>query len=100
MSQFDAFEDSEKLKADAAARKLQREQDAADLRKIASSSEGQRFLTRLFEQATVHCTSFNVDPTVAAFNEGRKTIGYWLTEELIEHAPEAYFNLLRIYARR
>lgn len=85
---------------DEARRRLQQEQDAADIRWLMSHPQGHRFIARLLEETAVHRTAFHTSGQVMAMNEGRKMIGYWLVGELTEHAPDAYFDLLRNYANR
>lgn len=79
----------------AAARKRQQQVD--DIKWLMGHPGGRRIVTRLLEESGVFRTSFHTSGSTMAFNEGRKHVGYFLTAELLEHAPDHYLKLLKEY---
>jgi hypothetical protein len=74
-----------------------RQQQVDDIKWLMAHAAGRRFVSRLLEETGVHRTSFHNSGSTMAFNEGRKHLGYFLTGELLEIAPDAYLKLLREY---
>ena len=76
-----------------------RTQEQADLKWLMSHAPGRRIVARVLEQTAPFRTAFHTNGSTMAFNEGRKTIGYWLTGELLEAAPDTYLRMLKEYAK-
>ena len=72
-----------------------REQQKEDIKWLMAHAAGRRFVSRLLEESGTFRTSFHTSGSTMAFNEGRKTIGYFLTGELLEIVPDAYLKLLK-----
>lgn len=64
------------------------EELAGDIRWLASSAQGRRLAWRLIEWTGALSASFSPDAMVAAFNEGRRSVGTELLERMKAHAPE------------
>jgi hypothetical protein len=74
-----------------------RQQQVDDIKWLVAHAAGRRIVSRLLEESGVHRTSFHNSGSVMAFNEGRKHLGYFLTGELLEIAPDSYLKLLKEY---
>lgn len=91
--------DSEAQAAQAAkAEKLKRQQEIEDIKWLLAHASGRRFVTRLLSQTGLFATSFHSSGSVMALNEGRKQIGYWMQNELMEIAPDAYIKMLKEFS--
>jgi hypothetical protein len=75
--------------------RLTRQQQVDDLKWLMAHASGRRFVGRLLQETGVLRTSFHHSGSTMAFNEGRKTIGYFLTGELLDITPDAYLRLLK-----
>lgn len=75
-----------------------RTQEVDDIKWLMAHPAGRRFVCRMLVESGVHRTSFHSSGSTMAFNEGRKTIGYLLTGELLEIVPEAYLKMLKEFA--
>jgi hypothetical protein len=84
----------------AAAEKAKRKrlQEIEDIKWLMAHPAGRRVVCRLLTESGVFRTSFHNSGSTMAFNEGRKTIGYMLTGELMELTPDAYLKLLKEFA--
>ncbi|MEK9753373.1 MAG: hypothetical protein VW338_09200 [Rhodospirillaceae bacterium] len=71
----------------------QREAELAALASILSTKGGRRFVWRLLEEAKIHSTSFAVEATITAFNEGKRHVGLWALAEVFEADPSAYTRM-------
>ena len=78
---------------------LRRKREIDDLKWLMAHAQGRRFICRLLEESGVFRTSFHTSGSVAAFNEGRKHIGYVLTGEMMELVPDAYVRMLKEFQR-
>lgn len=78
---------------------LRRRREVDDLKWLMAHAQGRRFICRLLEESGVFRTSFHVSGSTAAFNEGKKHVGYVLTADLMEFTPDAYVKLLKEYQR-
>lgn len=79
------------------AAKVRRQQQVDDIKWLMAHAAGRRVVSRLLEESGVHRTSFHTSGSTMAFNEGRKTLGYFLTGELLEIVPEGYLRLIKEY---
>lgn len=75
--------------------KLEREQERADLKWLMSSERGRRIIWRLMSQSGVFLGSFNENPAVMAFNEGRRAFGNRTLALVNTHAHEHYDAMVK-----
>lgn len=86
-----------KSEQDAAA--LKRQVQVEDIKWLMGHAAGRRFVSRLLEECGTFRTSFHNSGSTMAFNEGRKTLGYFLTGELLEITPEGYLKLIKEFQK-
>lgn len=65
-----------------------------DLRWVMSNKRGRRFIYRQLEEAGIWRSSFDIDSTVMAFNEGNRNGGLKLLNEITEACTERYTEML------
>ena len=58
------------------------EQDLADLRSLMETIEGRRFVWRLLSRCGIFRQSYVQDSDGTAFNEGQRSIGLWVYQDL------------------
>ena len=58
---------------------------------LMSDARGRSILWRILEQAGVYRTTFAVEPTLTAFNEGKRSLGLQSLATAMEHAPQQFF---------
>lgn len=75
-------------------RKIKREREMGDLRSVLNTAEGRRVLWRILSQAQVFTASYTGDQDTF-FNEGKRNIGIWMLEELMQAKPEAFLQMQR-----
>jgi len=75
-----------------------RERELADIRFIIKSVEGRRFYWRLMADAGVFRRSFNGDTVGTMFNEGRRSLGLDILNDLLEAKPAAFSEMQQEYA--
>lgn len=78
----------------------QREEQRARQRKddlvwLMGTKPGRRIAWRLLEETGVYRNPFNNSGSVMAFNCGQMNVGQQFLAEIMEHAPDAYLNLLK-----
>lgn len=79
------------------AKRLQRRairQETSDLRDVADTPHGERYLKRELDAAGVFRTSFSTDPLQMAYAEGRRNGGLRLLALLVEAHPQAAARIL------
>lgn len=84
------------------AKKLERndhDDELADLRAVASTSEGQRFLWRLMAQCHTFESTFDVEPHQHAFNAGERNIGNQVLASLMEAEPNAFLQMIEVHRK-
>ena len=74
-------------------RKKQREQN--DIRKLLKAVEFRRFCSRLWDESGLTRASFVPDSNVTNYNEGKRNIGLWVLNDIMEIKPEAFAQILR-----
>lgn len=67
--------------------------EVADLRAVLSTPEGRRVFRRLMTQADVDGQTFNQNPAVAAWNEGRRSVMQEQLALIRKHALDLYCKL-------
>ena len=78
---------------------LQRQQQVEDLKWLMGHAQGRRIVTRLFEKTGIRRTPFHTSGSQMSFNAGAQNVGLWLEAEVLEASPDAYFKLLKEFAR-
>ena len=76
-----------------AAREIRRK-ELEDLRWLLGHPQGRRIAGRLLAEAGVFRSSFNHSGSVMAFQEGKRHMGLFLTDELLEASPDGYMKVL------
>lgn len=79
--------------------KLQRTAQIDDLKWLMAHAQGRRIVTRLFEKTGIRRTPFSTNGSTMAFNAGAQNVGLWLEAEVLDASPDAYFKLLKEFAR-
>jgi hypothetical protein len=75
-------------------RRLQRE--AADFEAICKTPAGRRVMWRLLERAQFFADAFDPDrPHVTSYNEGQRSIGKFVIEEMTKTAPGSFDQMCR-----
>ena len=75
--------------------KRKREKELQDLRKVLGSSEGRRVLWRILTKGAIFNSSFAQNANETFFNEGRRSVGLWLTQEISDADLEKFFQMHR-----
>ena len=78
---------------------IQRQQQVEDLKWLMGHAQGRRIVTRLFEKTGIRRTPFHTSGSQMSFNAGAQNVGLWLEAEVLEASPDAYFKLLKEFAR-
>ena len=78
---------------------IQRLQQVEDLKWLMGHAQGRRIVTRLFEKTGIRRTPFHTSGSQMSFNAGAQNVGLWLEAEVLEASPDAYFKLLKEFAR-
>ena len=70
--------------------------DEEDLRTILKTKWGRRFVWRLLSRCNIFSQSFVMgDPMATAFNEGRRSIGNTLLQQVTAINPESYLQMVK-----
>lgn len=69
-------------------------QKAQDVKAIAATPSGRRFFWRYLGITKVYETSFTGN-SETFFNEGKRVVGLNMIGELMQHAPEEYFKMIK-----
>lgn len=88
---YDAGEETQ-VKQKKTKAQLNRERETESLRSILSSYDGRAFLWRLLEECGIYTSSFTGNSTTF-FNEGKRHIGLWTLNEVMEVDPNAYHKM-------
>jgi hypothetical protein len=65
-----------------------------DLRRVAATPEGRRFLWRLLGRAGIFRLSFVGDAAGTAFREGERNMGLWVLNDLLSLCPERFRQMM------
>lgn len=84
------FFDEKSLAEERLKQRLNREQEAEDIKQVMSSEQGRRFIWLQLTHSGVFTSSFNHDPYITAFNEGNRNSGLTLFNDIITLCPEQY----------
>lgn len=72
-----------------------RRKELEDLRWWLGHPQGRRIIGRLLAEAGVFRSSFNHSGSLMAFSEGKRHMGLFLTDELLEASPDGYMKVLK-----
>lgn len=86
--------DAESYQESAEARSRAQQQQN-DLETVLASGQGRRLIWRLLEYAGVFRSSFAADPSISAFNEGRRDTGLFLLGEIERVEPGALGAMMK-----
>lgn len=90
------MQDEEKQLADREQQqKLHSERQRDDVIHVMSSADGRRFIWRLLENANVFASSFTGDNNATNFNEGRRSEGLRLFNDVMRHCPDLYLTMAK-----
>ena len=64
------------------------------IRHIVSTSPGRSYFWRLLEDACVFSTTFSTEPYASAFNEGRRSLGLVILDDIQNAAPEKFLQMI------
>lgn len=65
----------------------------SDLRKLLSTPEGRRFTWAELSRAKVFAPSFSLNQAQTNYNEGQRSVGIALLEDIMEAKPEAFYQM-------
>ena len=86
--------DDEERKAELEARQeLLAQRDIEDIQFVMNSEQGRRVIWSLLEKGQVFGTCFNVEPNIAAFNEGQRNLALVLFQRVMAHCPDQYLKM-------
>lgn len=85
--------DPEQVKKAEQKEKLQAQQDANDLLWLTSDERGINVLRRILGRCGLFELSFTGNSTTF-FNEGKRDVGLWLTDEVLKVNPQAYLKAI------
>ncbi len=74
---------------------LKRLEKKEDLKWVLSTERGRRFIWNLLAQTGIHKLSFHQHNGVMSFNEGMRNVGNIVFNDVMQTAPEAYFEMSR-----
>lgn len=87
------FDDEQLLKDAEQKQKLAAERQRDDLKHVMSSEQGRRLIWLLLSNAGVFSLSFTGDNAATNFNEGRRSEGLRLFNEVMKHCPDLYLTM-------
>ena len=95
----DALNPDDTAAARAAEVSIQRQQQVEDIKWLMAHAQGRRIVTRLFDKTGIRRTPFHTSGSQMSFNAGAQNVGLWFEAEVLEAAPDAYFKLLKEFAK-
>lgn len=72
-----------------------RDLELSAIRNILKTENGRAFMYNCLQNCGTFDSSFNTDPQLTVFNEGRRSHGLWLVSELKEASPDNYYLMLK-----
>lgn len=88
---FDELEEvSQKLSKK---QKLELEAQAEDFRKLLDSPGNRYWIWKLLSRCRVFHTLSVSSPHDMAIRSGQRDVGLWVLNEILEHHPEAFYNM-------
>jgi 3-oxoacyl-[acyl-carrier-protein] synthase III len=95
----DALDRDDSAAPERAKEDIQQKQQVEDLKWLMAHAQGRRIVTRIFEKTGIRRTPFHSSGSQMAFNAGAQNVGLWLEAEVLDASPDAYFKLLKEFAR-
>jgi hypothetical protein len=98
MSTFDPMDINSQGRAKTevdARNKLVQQREADDVKWMMGNKRGRRIVWRQLEAAGVFLLSFHVTAMVMAFNEGRRSEGLRLLDQIHANCPEQYVTMMQ-----
>lgn len=91
MSELEPYDTGEEtqVKQKKTKAQLNREREIEALRNILSTYDGRAFLWRLLEECGIYTSSFTGNSTTF-FNEGKRHVGLWTLNEIMDVNPNLY----------
>lgn len=72
---------------------IRAERDADDIRQVMSTEQGRRVVWAVMEQGKVFGSTFAIDPSITAFNEGQRNLALALFSRVMAVCPEQYLKM-------
>lgn len=94
---FDPLDDDRRKRIQDRQEQLIRVREYDDIRTVARTPEGRRFIWRIFSMAGVFRSSYTGEAAGTFFNEGNRNIGLKLFDDLMVAKPEAFTQMQREY---
>jgi len=91
----DMHEDEKQLAEREQQMKLRSERQRDDIIHVMSSAEGRRFIWLQLSRAGVFASSFTGDNNATNFNEGRRSEGLRLFNDVMLHCPDLYLTMAK-----
>lgn len=76
-------------------KKTFRQEELDDIKDIASTRGGRRFLQRLFAASYIFQTTYTGEPMSTAFNEGKRSFGLQVYGDMMQVVPEKFISMTR-----
>lgn len=88
MAQHDPFtvDEVKKRRDDVLSRYEERKR--GDVRRVLATAEGRRFIWRILCEGRIHHTCFDLNALQMAYHEGRRDIGLFIENEVLQAKPE------------
>lgn len=94
MTEYDASNRKDIRRAEKQA-KLEEQQRQEIVTNLMSTTPGRAYVLEQLERAHLFTTSFNVDPTLMAFNEGERNAGLQLLNDIMRACPDNYVLMMK-----
>ena len=75
--------------------KLRLAREREDMQKVMGTSEGRRVMWRILEESKMLATDLFAGDERTNVNLGRRDMGVWLYNEIMQHAPEKFITILQ-----
>ncbi len=72
------------------------EQLKADYQAVLKTTAGKRLIGRFLNLSHLYVTTWAPDPQAAAFNEGERSLGLTIVNELNKYVPGGFIEILKI----
>lgn len=73
--------------------RLRRENELEAIKVLLSHRFGRDFVWRLLEECRLYQSSYQGNAEEAVFNEGKRNVGLWVLNEVLQAAPNAYATM-------
>lgn len=77
--------------------KREREKELNDIKKVLSFVEGRRLIWRILSKTGIYRLSFAESERLTDFNEGKRSLGLFLLDEVMEAKPTAFSQMQKEY---